>query len=124
MFNYTGANNIDYAFLAILINLIVNSFKSIWSIIILGIILVFINKYYRKIVIYNIDKDELEVIYRKKFLKYKRYELDKIEIKKLDIKCDVVKFLKDGKQYKLYIEKTPYLIKNYNISLKKFFYKN
>lgn len=121
LFDYTGATKDEFTFYWIMFFWLINSLRSIWVIIIAVIILVYINKNYRKVIIYNIDKEELEVIFRKKISLYKKCDLDKIEIIKPYIKCTVIKFFKDRKRYKLYFEDTPYLIKNYNISLNKFF---
>lgn len=116
LFDYTGAINEEFTFYWGIFWLI-NLLRSIWVIIIVAvIILVYINNNYRKAILYNIDKDELEVIFRKKISIYKKCDLDKIEIRKT-----YIKFFKDRKRYKLYFEDTPYLIKNYKISLNKFF---
>ncbi|MCR1952481.1 MULTISPECIES: hypothetical protein [unclassified Clostridium] len=92
----------------------------IFLIFIIGII------YSRKVTIFennvfNIDKDELEVIRRKSILKYKRHEIDKIKLKRELNGITTIYFKKNGNKFRLYFKDNPYLIKIYDLSLVKLF---
>lgn len=125
IFNYTKVDFSDYSiyfliFMNPIINLIQNIFVGIITLIILlGFILLV--KYYGNKVVFNIDKDELEVKRGKDIFKYKRDEIDKIRIIKHSTKGKSIEFKKNKNKYILNFEDTPYLIKNYNISLNKLF---
>ncbi|WP_195265201.1 hypothetical protein [Clostridium sp. 1001275B_160808_H3] len=92
----------------------------IFLIFIIGII------YSRKVTIFennvfNIDKDELEVIRRKSILKYKRHEIDKINLKRELNGITTIYFKKNDNKFRLYFKDNPYLIKIYDLSLVKLF---
>lgn len=71
--------------------------------------------------VFNIDKDELEFIRRKSTLKYKRHEIDKIELKREVDHITNIYFKKSGNKYSISFKDTPYLIKIYDLSLIKLF---
>lgn len=124
LFNYTSTIYKDYIYMIFFINLIMNNIRNNWAIVILILLLIifiFIVKHYSRNVIFNIDKDELEVKIGKNIFKYKRHEIDKIKIIKHNLKGNIIQFFKNGNKYTLYFEDTPYLIKNYNIGLNKLF---
>lgn len=68
-------------------------------------------------VIYNIDSNKIEIIIFKKIIKYKREEIDKINLIKINDNINIIEFKKKRIKYKLYFIKSPYLIKIYNLSL-------
>lgn len=123
LFNYTSNIYNNYIYIIFIINPIMNNIRNIWgiSMLILLIVFIFIAKYYNRSIIFNIDKDELEVKIGRKFLKYKRYEIDKIKIIKHTTRGNIINFFKNGNKYTLYFEDTPYLIKNYGVGLNKLF---
>lgn len=71
--------------------------------------------------IYNIDKEEVEIFSWKNTLKYKKYEIDKIKVMKVNGNINSIVFKKNKKNFKLYFRENPYLIKIYNTSLTKLF---
>ena len=71
--------------------------------------------------IYNINKNQLEVIKDKNTIKYKKEEIDKINLIKSNENITIIEFEKNRKKYKLYFRNNPYLIKIYNTSLIKLF---
>lgn len=71
--------------------------------------------------VFNIDKDELEIINRKNSIKYKRHEINKIESKKYYDGVTTIEFKKSGNKYSISFKDTPYLIKIYDLSLIKLF---
>ncbi|MDU5105748.1 hypothetical protein [Clostridium sp.] len=71
--------------------------------------------------VYNINTNELEVIKDKNTIKYKKEEIDKINLMKSNNNITIIEFQKNRKKYKLYFRKSPYLIKIYNTSLIKLF---
>ncbi|MCF0148528.1 MAG: hypothetical protein HUJ77_09035 [Clostridium sp.] len=71
--------------------------------------------------LYNINTKELEVIKYKNTIKYKKEEIDKINLIKWNNNITIVEFEKNRKKYKLYFRNNPYLIKIYNTSLIKLF---
>ena len=125
IFNYTKVDFSDYSiyfliFMNPIINLIQNIFVGIITLIIL-LVFILLVKYYGNKVVFNIDKDELEVKRGKDIFKYKRDEIDKIRIIKHSTKGKSIEFKKNKNKYILNFEDTPYLIKNYNVSLNKLF---
>ncbi|MDV4152714.1 hypothetical protein R0131_17945, partial [Clostridium sp. AL.422] len=71
--------------------------------------------------VYNIDRNEFEIIKSINIIKYKREEIDKINLIKINEKISLIEFKKNRKKYKLYFMQSPYLIKIYNLSLTKLF---
>lgn len=71
--------------------------------------------------VFNIDKDEFEIFRGKNIFKYKRHELDKINIKKNYQGINNIEFKKNGNIYTICFKENPYLIKIYNTSLSKLF---
>lgn len=71
--------------------------------------------------IYNIDKEEVEIFSWKNTLKYKKYEIDKIKVMKVNGNINSIVFKKNKNNFKLYFRENPYLIKIYNTSLTKLF---
>ena len=71
--------------------------------------------------IYNIDKEEVEIFTWKTTLKYKKYEIDKIKVMKVNNTINSIVFKKNKNNFKLYFRENPYLIKIYNTSLTKLF---
>jgi|GEM_PF-1865363 len=70
---------------------------------------------------YNINTNQLEVIKDKNTIKYKKDEIDKINLIKSNENITIIEFQKNRKKYKLYFKNSPYLIKIYNTSLIKLF---
>lgn len=70
---------------------------------------------------YNINTNQLEVIKDKNTIKYKKDEIDKINLMKSNNNITIIEFQKNRKKYKLYFKNSPYLIKIYNTSLIKLF---
>lgn len=79
------------------------------------------NSYLINNVVFNIDKDEFEVFRGKHIFKYKRHEIDKINIKKYYQGINNIEFKKNGNRYIICFKENPYLIKIYNTSLSKLF---
>ena len=75
-------------------------------------------------VIYNINSNEIEIIIFKKIIKYKREEIDKINLIKINENINIIEFKKKRIKYELYFRESPYLIKIYNLSLIKLFNNN
>lgn len=130
LFNYTNCiENSMYSLLGIGYFNIINIFiiQSNYSIIIklfLVITIIFsfvLIKYLEETTIYNIDKEEVEVFTWKTTLKYKKYEIDKIKVMKVNDNLNSIVFKKNKNKYKLYFRENPYLIKIYNTSLTKLF---
>ena len=124
LFNYTSTIYKDYIYMIFFINLIMNNIRNNWAIVILILLLIifiFIVKHYSRNVIFNIDKDELEVKIGKNIFKYKRHEIDKINIKKYYQDVNNIEFKKNGNRYIICFKENPYLIKIYNTSLSKLF---
>lgn len=71
--------------------------------------------------VFNIDKDELEIVRLKRLQKYKRHEIDKIELKRYFDEVTTIEFKKNENKFVIYFKDTPYLIKIYNLSLIKLF---
>ncbi|MDU6362596.1 MAG: hypothetical protein E6582_03590 [Clostridium sp.] len=71
--------------------------------------------------VFNIDKDELEIINRRNSLKYKRHEIDKIELKRYYDGITTIEFKKNENKHSISFKDTPYLIKIYDLSLVKLF---
>lgn len=71
--------------------------------------------------VYNINTNQLEVIKDKNIIKYKKEEIDKINLIKSNENITIIEFEKNRKKYKLYFRNNPYLIKIYNTSLIKLF---
>ena len=71
--------------------------------------------------VFNIDKDELEIINRRNSLKYKRPEIDKIELKRYYDGITTIEFKKNENKHSISFKDTPYLIKIYDLSLVKLF---
>lgn len=71
--------------------------------------------------VFNIDKDELEIVRLKRLQKYKRHEVDKIELKRYFDEVTTIEFKKNENKFVIYFKDTPYLIKIYNLSLIKLF---
>lgn len=92
----------------------------IFLIIVMGIIYIKRVSIFSNIV-FNIDKDALEIINRKNSLNYKRYEIDKIELKREIVDTTTIYFKKSGNKYSIYFKDNPYLIKIYDLSLVKLF---
>lgn len=130
LFDYTNVSYNNYIFIIIFINPIINLISNdnktgilikLIIVMILFSLIVFLIKYYKETVIFNIDKDELEVKRGKRNFKYKRCEFDKIKLVGGNSKFTILQFEKNRKKYRLNFEDTPYLIKNYNVSLNKLF---
>ena len=66
-------------------------------------------------------KDELEIINRRNSLKYKRHEIDKIELKRYYDGITTIEFKKNENKHSISFKDTPYLIKIYDLSLVKLF---
>lgn len=71
--------------------------------------------------VYNINTNQLEVIKDKNTIKYKKEEIDKINLIRSNENITIIEFEKNRKKYKLYFRNNPYLIKIYNTSLIKLF---
>lgn len=71
--------------------------------------------------VFNIDKEELEIINRRNSLKYKRHEIDKIELKRYYDGVTTIEFKKSRNKYSISFNDSPYLIKIYDLSLIKLF---
>ncbi|MBE6052750.1 MAG: hypothetical protein E7212_02375 [Clostridium sartagoforme] len=85
------------------------------------IISIFVIKKVRPNIVYNIDKEEFEIIKFKNTIKYKKYEIDKIKVINVNNNIRAIEFKKSGNKYKMYIRQNPYLISIYNLSLIKLF---
>jgi hypothetical protein len=124
LFNYTKyvANN-AYSSLIFFINPIIKNLDKIEvKLIILILIIVFIAyKVFYINIIFNIDKEEFEIIKRNSTIKYKKYQVDKINLKKYTNDIYMIEFEKDRKKYNLLFRGNPYLMKIYNVSLVKLF---
>lgn len=72
-------------------------------------------------VVFNIDKDEFEIFRGKNIFKYKRHEIDKINIKKYYQGINNIEFKKNGNRYTMFFKENHHLIKIYDISLLKLF---
>ncbi|MDY6227768.1 MAG: hypothetical protein SPH93_08905 [Clostridium sp.] len=130
LFNYTNfIENSMYLLLFIGYFNIINIFiiQSNYSIIIkifLVITIIFsfvLIKNLEETTIYNIDKEEVEIFTWKTTLKYKKYEIDKIKVMKVNNTINSIVFKKNKNNFKLYFRENPYLIKIYNTSLTKLF---
>lgn len=130
LFNYTNfIENSMYLLLFIGYFNIINIFiiQSNYSIIIkifLVITIIFsfvLIKNLEETTIYNIDKEEVEIFTWKTTLKYKKYEIDKIKVMKVNNTINSIAFKKNKNNFKLYFRENPYLIKIYNTSLTKLF---
>lgn len=96
-----------------------NSIKIVLLIFIIALII-----YQKRLVsncAYNINTNQLEVIKDKNTIKYKKDEIDKINLMKSNNNITIIEFQKNRKKYKLYFKNSPYLIKIYNTSLIKLF---
>ena len=71
--------------------------------------------------IYNIDKGEFEIYKFRNNFNYKKYEIDKIELEKINQNITSIAFKKDGSKYKMYFRENQYLKRIYNLSLIKLF---
>lgn len=71
--------------------------------------------------VYNISTNQLEIIKYKNTIKYKKEEIDKINLIKSNDNITIIEFEKNRKKYKMYFRKSPYLIKIYITSLIKLF---
>lgn len=124
LFTYVNKNEVSFIYILLFFNIIPRSLKEIWIFLAAIILIITVNikfKYYTNTIIFNISANELEVIGRKRTLKYKREEIDKIQIIKTDMQHKTIIFKKNNKKYNIKILDTPYLIKNLNISLTKLF---
>lgn len=111
-------------FLCLINVIIINSNYSIIIKLLLVILIIFFLVIIRKLentTIYNIDKEEVEIFTWKTTLKYKKYEIDKIKVMKVNDTINSIVFKKNKNNFKLYFRENPYLIKIYNTSLTKLF---
>ncbi|NLL29780.1 MAG: hypothetical protein GX258_01725 [Clostridiales bacterium] len=127
LFNYTRATTDEFFIYFLLINSILTNWGRllIQVLFLVLIIILFICKshFYTKIV-FNIDKDQFEIIRRNSTIKYKKYEIDKINFRKYTNKIYIIEFDKDRKKYNFLFKENPYLIKIYNTSFAKLFNKD
>ncbi|MCI6692113.1 MULTISPECIES: hypothetical protein [unclassified Clostridium] len=129
LFDYTNSLNSEMYLLFIVFFNIINIMiiRPNYSIIIklfLLILIIFLIVLIRKLektIIYNIDKEEIEIFTWKTTLKYKKYEIDKIKVMKVNNTINSIVFKKNKNNFKLYFRENPYLIKIYNTSLTKLF---
>lgn len=129
LFDYTNSLNSEMYLLFIVFFNIINIMiiRPNYSIIIklfLLILIIFLIVLIRKLektIIYNIDKEEIEIFTWKTTLKYKKYEIDKIKVMKVNNTINSILFKKNKNNFKLYFRENPYLIKIYNTSLTKLF---
>lgn len=129
LFDYTNSLNSEMYLLFIVFFNIINIMiiRPNYSIIIklfLLILIIFLIVLIRKLektIIYNIDKEEIEIFTWKTNLKYKKYEIDKIKVMKVNNTINSIVFKKNKNNFKLYFRENPYLIKIYNTSLTKLF---
>lgn len=70
--------------------------------------------------VYNIDKDEVEILRGKHTFKYKKHEIDNIKLRRSNY-LNIIEFKKNGNKYVMYFKESPYLIKIYDLSLGKLF---
>ena len=70
---------------------------------------------------YNIDKGEFEIIKFRNNFKYKKGDIDKIELERINQNITSIQFKKDGSKYKMYFRENQYLKRIYNLSLIKLF---
>ncbi|VYU36311.1 hypothetical protein [Clostridium tertium] len=90
---------------------------------ILLILFIFYAMILKKIVpnnVYNIDRDEVEILRGKHTFKYKKTEIDKIKLRR-STDLNTIEFNKNGNKYVMYFKESPYLMKIYNLSLGKLF---
>ncbi|NLZ34632.1 MAG: hypothetical protein GX889_06950 [Clostridiales bacterium] len=129
LFNYTKAD-INYALyypLPYLLGSIMiwDGFKDLLFlfILIVNLIVIIYNKLSYKKVLFNIDRDEFEIISATNPEKFKRHEAGKIKMKKIYEGIYKIEIKKDRKKLYLLFKDNPYLIKIYNTSLVKLFSK-
>lgn len=120
--NYESSLPITLMYIIMLFNLNFID-NEIYSILLIAFFITFIilTKKIRPRVIYNIDKEEVEIFTWKTTLKYKKYEIDKIKVMKVNENLNSIVFKKNKNNFKLYFRENPYLIKIYNTSLTKLF---
>ena len=129
LFNYTNTNNGAYLmpiWFINIINITPSNYKYIMGIILI-IILILLLRYGRLLntkVLFNIDKEQFEIIRRNKTIKYNKYEVDKLKFKKYNNQMYSIEFSKNKNKYNILFKDNPYLIKIYDVSLQKLFSQN
>ena len=127
LFDYNNSRySIFYLYIGIcpmIFNTIISTYSSILKIFLVLLVISFIFIIIKLIpnTIYNIDKDEIEIFKWKNTLKYKREELDKINLINTGQGRHDVIFYENKKGYRLNFVDTPYLYKIYSSSLNKLF---
>ena len=130
LFDYTGSLYSPKYFYVLFFNyLIINTLYRISNyniILTIFLLILFISflvliRRLEKNIIYNIDKEEVEIFTFKTILKYKKNEIDKIKVIKINNTITSIVFKKNKNKFKLYFRENPYLIKIYNTSLTKLF---
>ena len=128
LFNYIRSMNYESSLATTLIYFIIfpsisilnNNIYPLFLVSLYIMFIILINKLIPRI-FYNIDTNEVEVFKWRKKIKYKREELDKVKLKKINEYTSVVEFIKNKKKYKLYFMGNSQLSKIYNTSLKELF---
>lgn len=110
-----------YFFLPFLINL-GNIINKIILIVLIGLVLFYIiyKKGLAANIVFNIDKEEFEVLRGKHTYKYKKHEIDKIKVIR-NYNINIIEFKKNNNRYSINFKETPYLVKIYNNSITKLF---
>lgn len=110
-----------YFFLPMLINLgsIINAMILV-ALIGFALFYIFYKKGLMTNIVFNIDKDEFEVLRGKHTYKYKKHEIDKIKVVR-NYNINIIEFKKNGNKYNINFKETPYFVKIYNNSITKLF---